>query len=385
MGAVSEWFLSLFKNNRLSLNTVVTSLTTEVYFLQLAVQSAINLISNTVARGEFLTYWKGESVKGDNYYLFNVEPNQNKSASKFWRDVISKLVYENECLVVSQGNKLYVADSFNVNKFAFRENIYSNVIIDGFALDRSYVESEVFHFELHNEQIANVVNNLYERYGELIAVGQAHYKKNYSKRGTLELDTLYPQTDKAKQDLENLLNKDFKRFYEAEGNAVLPLPRGVKYTELTSSLTSKGSVEGRDIRAFVDDVFDYVAIAFQIPPQLLKGNVADTEQAVGNFLTFCVNPIAELITDEINRKMYGKKAFLEKSFVKLDTTRIRAVDIKDVANAMDILIRIGAYCVDDCLKLLGMEPLNTEWSQARWMTKNYSPIEEALKGGDGDN
>ena len=66
-------------------------------------------------------------------------------------------------------------------------------------------------------------------------------------------------------------------------------------------------MEGRDIRAFIDDIFDFVAIAFQVPPQLLKGNVADTDKAVNNFLTFCINPLAELLTDEINRKCMAKR------------------------------------------------------------------------------
>ena len=118
MGAVSDWFLSLFDKvtGTLKLNAVVGDLITEVYFKQLAIQSCINLIANTVARGEFLTYEKGKEVRKDNYYLLNVEPNQNKSASKFWRDVVSKLVYENECLVIQYNNKFYVADSFTDRK-----------------------------------------------------------------------------------------------------------------------------------------------------------------------------------------------------------------------------------------------------------------------------
>src|SRR5690606_11584374 len=107
-----------------------------------------------------------------------------------------------------------------------------------------------------------------------------------------------------------------------------------------SNIGVKGGADGRDVRAFVDDIFDFVAIAFQIPPQLIKGNIADTEKAVNNFLTFCVNPVAELLTDEINRKMYGKRLFLERTYMKLDTSRIKAVDIKDVANALDVLLRI---------------------------------------------
>jgi Phage portal protein. len=156
----------------------------------------------------------------------------------------------------------------------------------------------------------------------------------------------------------------------------------MKYEELGSNIGSKTSgSDGREIRGFIDDVFDYVAIAFQVPPQLLKGNVADTEKAFNNFLTFCINPLAELLTDEINRKLYGKDKFLERTYVKLDTTRIKAVDIKDVASALDILTRIGAYSVDDSLRVLGMEPLDTSWSKVRWMTKNYQRIEELAGGG----
>ena len=163
---------------------------------------------------------------------------------------------------------------------------------------------------------------------------------------------------------------------------VLPLTEGLSYEEPEKPASGKSGIEGREIRAFIDDVFDFVAIAFQVPPQLLKGDVADTEKAMDNFLTFCVNPIAEVLTDEINRKYYGKDAYLERTYVKLDTTRIKAVNIKDIANALDILTRIGAYSVDDSLRALGMEPLDTDWSKARWMTKNYERIEKLWEGGE---
>lgn len=386
MGTVSDWFLSLFDKvtGTLKLNAVVGDLIAEVYFKQLAIQSCINLIANTVARGEFLTYEKGKEVRKDNYYLLNVEPNQNKSASKFWRDVVSKLVYENECLVIQYNNKFYVADSFTTKKFAFLENVYSDIVIGDLKLSRAYNEAEILHFELHNEEIRPVIEGLYSSYAKLIAASQANYKKSRAKRGTLELESGYPQTEKAQKELTDLLDIRFKRFFEAEGNAVIPLARGMKYNELTNGTTTASSTESRDIRALIDDIFDFTAIAFQIPPQLLRGAVADTDKALQNFLTFCVNPLAELITDEINRKYYGKKAFLERTYAKLDVSRVKAVDIKEIANALDVLERIGAFCVDDSLKVLGMEPLNTEWSKARWMTKNYSPIEDALKGADGD-
>jgi HK97 family phage portal protein len=377
-------FLSWFdKSEKLDLRTAVGTLATETYFKELAIQACTNLIANTVARCEYKTYDKGKESRGENYYLFNVEPNPNQSASKFWREVISRLVNDNECLVIMQNDYLYVADTFNCVSGTFVENLYTDIKIKELALKESLRESNVLHFELHNQEIKRVINGLYYSYAKLIAAAQKHYKRNASRKGALEVPTSYAQTDKGQEELRDLLEKRFKTFFEAETDAVIPLTGGMVYKEVEGgAATTKGSVEGRDIRAFIDDIFDMVALAFQVPPQLLKGDVADTDKAVNNFLTFCVNPLAELLTDEINRKMYGKKAYLERTYMTLDTSHIRAVDIKDVANALDVLIRCGAYCVDDCLKYLGMEPLNNKWSKMRWMTKNYTPIEVAAEGGE---
>jgi len=382
---LSVWqrFLSWFNQDSgtLSLDVCVAGLASETYVKELAVQACINLIANTVARSEFRTYEKGEETRKDNYYLFNVEPSPNRNASKFWREVIARLVYDNECLVIQEGGYLYVAESFERQKFAFKEHVYTDVVVDEYKLRDRFSESQVLYFELHNQKIKAVIDGLYYSYAKLIELSKKRYQKNSVRRGALTIPTTYPQTDKAQADLKDLLEKRFKAFFAAEGDAVIPLTGGMTYEEAKDPTTARASIEGRDIRAFIDDVFDYVAIAFQVPPQLLKGNVADTDKAVSNFLTFCVNPLAELLADEINRKMYGKKAFLARTYMKLDTSHIRAVDIRDVANALDVLLRIGAYSVDDCLKALGMEPLGGEIGQQRWMTKNYTPIETVLEGG----
>lgn len=382
---MSLWsnFLGFFTDDgTLSLEVVPEEIEAELYFKQLAVQSCVNILANTISKSEFKTFEKGVEVRKSNYYLFNVEPNQNKNASKFWRDVINKLVYENECLVVQINGSLYIAESFTQTKNALKDNVYANVMIQGnYTLSDMFYEKDVLFFELHNKKINAVIDGIYKSYGELIAVSQSHYKKNNAKRGKLTVPTNYPQTDKAKEKLEDLVNKQIKRFYEAEGGAVLPLTNGLGYEELASNIGAKGSIEGRDIRAFIDDIFDFVAVAFSVPVTLIKGDIADTEKAVDNLLTFGVNPLAEILTDEINRKMYGKKSYLERTYMKVDTSNVRAVDIKDIANALDVLTRIGAYCVDDSLQALGLEPLNTDWSKQRFMTKNYMPIEKMIAGG----
>lgn len=384
--AIWDWFFGLFNKDTktLSVSAFVGGLSSEIYFKQLAVQACINLIANVLSKAEFQTFEKGVEVRRDNYYLFNVEPNPNKSASKFWRDVISSLVYNNECLVLQQQDgSFYVAESFHMDPYAFREYIYRDVTVDGFRLNRTYVESEVFHFELHNEKIREVIDGLYNSYSKLIAAAQSNYKRNHSRRGKLTIPTNYPQTEKGQKELDDLFKNKFKRFFDAENGAVLPLPNNLEYDELASNIGVKGGADNAQIRAFIDDIFDFVCIALNIPPQLIKGSVADTEKAMDNLMTFCVNPLAELLSDEINRKYYGKRAFLERTYLQVNTSMIRAHDIKDIAGALETLLRIGGYTIDDILKTLGMEPLGTDWSTARWMTKNYAPVEEVIAGGDG--
>lgn len=382
--AVWEWFLSLFDKDTQSLDisAFIGELAVEVCFKNLAIQSCINLIANILSKAEFQTFEKGEEVRRDNYYLFNVEPNPNISASKFWRDVVSNLVYDNECLVIMHDHSLYVADSFNPKKYAFKEYIYTDIIIDDYRLNRSYAESEVFHFELHNERIKDTIDSLYSSYGKLIEAAQKNYKRNNSPRGKLKISTHYSQTEKAQKDLDDLFQNKFKKFFEGENGAVLPLPEGLDYEELVSNIGGKN--EGsKEIRAFINDIFDFTAIGFNIPPQLIKGDLADTKSAMDNLMTFCINPFAELLMDEINRKYYGKKKFLESTYIKVNTSMIRAHDLKDIAGALETLLRIGGYSIDDILIALGMEPLNTEWSRTRWMTKNYAPVEEFfIEGGE---
>src|SRR5699024_11046626 len=165
----------------------VGELTAEIFYKELAINAAINLVSNTISNAEFLTFEKGEEVRKNNYYLFNVEPNQNKSANKFWRDVVYKLVYENECLVIQNGGMFYIVDDFNVKQFALKENIYTDVVIDDYKLNKVFRESEVLHFELHNQKMKTLIDGLYSSYGKLITSSSKHNLRKRAKRGTLEI------------------------------------------------------------------------------------------------------------------------------------------------------------------------------------------------------
>lgn len=370
--SIADWIRMKFSKGQtqVELDTYCGRIEAELYVKNLAIQTSINLLANALSLSEFETYENHKKVKKNNYYLFNVQPNLNKSASKFWRDVVHQLVFNNEALVIQQGGEFFVADEFEVVPFAFKENVYKNVVVADYSLSGSFVESEVFHFELHDQRIKNIIDGVYQQYGELIQYSTKTYKRSNAKRGVLNIPTNYPETELAQEKLNDLMQNKFKRFYEAEGGAVLPLANGLDYKDLSNSTYKNGS-DSRDIRYLIDDVFDFVGIAFQIPPQLLKGTVADTSGVMNSFVALGVNPIAELLKDEINRKYYKKKGFENGDYLKINTDKIKMVGIKDLATAADILLRTGTHNQDENREMFDKEPLNTPESQRYYVTKNY--------------
>lgn len=349
-----------------------------IFYKEFALRSCISIIANALVLSEFQTFINSKSVKEKNYYLFNIEPNQNQNATEFWQEVITRLVYDNECLVIQENEQLFVAESFNVDKYVFYEDVYKNITIRNYKLDRSFRESDVLYFKLNVESIKTVIDYLYNDYKDLLSSAMKGYKKNNSEKGVLEIDTNYPQTKEAQERLNDLMSNKFKRYFESD-NAVLPLSNGLKYTENTKASSIKDS---RDIRAIIDDVMDFVCAAFHIPAGLVKGNVSGVEGITDNFLNFSVNPIARLITTEITRKMYGRDKFFEKSYVKVDTQKIANMGLEKISKASDLLFRIGVNSINDNLEMLGREKINESWADEHYVTKNYQSIlNPDLKGG----
>lgn len=363
----------------LDINDPFCRLSHEVYVKNLAVQMAVNLISSIMSQAEFKTFYEGNSEQQQNYYLFNVEPNQNYSSSSFWRGLIHQLVFENEALVIMVNEKLYLADSFTRKEYAFKPNEYQNITVNGEGVTNAK-EDGILYFTLHNSSMTNLINGLYDDYGKLIEYSKKTYKVSNARRGVLEIPTSYPKTPEAQEQLTHLMEKHMEKFYKTETGAVLPLTNGIKYTDLTNNTYKNGS-DSRDIRALIDDVFDFVALAFQIPPQLLKGSVAESDNSIENLMMFCINPLAKMIEDEVNRKFFSRDDYLQRTYLKIDTSTIRVTDIGSMANAIDILTRNGVNTLDDNMKMLGREPLYDEISTQRFMTLNLAPM-ESIKGGE---
>ncbi|NFS94829.1 phage portal protein, partial [Clostridium botulinum] len=109
------------------LNERLDTMCTNIAIDSFATQVAINLISSCIAKCEFKTFLNKKEIIGDEYYLWNIEPNKNQNSTEFLQELISKLLINNEVLVIQVNDELIIADDFNREEFAVKEDYFDQV------------------------------------------------------------------------------------------------------------------------------------------------------------------------------------------------------------------------------------------------------------------
>lgn len=353
------------------LDSVCTNLSIDAFALQVG----INLIASCISKCEFKTFVNKKEVITDEYYLWNIEANSNQNSTEFLQELLSKILIDNEALVVEINGELIIADSFYRQEFAIREDYFEQVTRKNYTFDKKFYMKEVLYFRYNNEDIKSYFDNLMGGYSELLELAHGKYKRAGGRKGIVKRDTTAKGNEEEKKKITNLFENQFKNYFEAE-NAIVDLPKNIEYTEITGEGSKKSSNELGDITKLLDDAFIRAAQALKIPPTLLKGDIADIEKITDNFLTFCIDPLVDLIQTEINRKRYGKNNFLKGTYLYINTTTIKHLDIFAIAEKIDKLISTGMYSIDELRKKLKDTLLNTDWSKKHWITKNYQEINQ---------
>ena len=389
MGLVFNWLKDSFSPNKeqkfnKTMNGVYAAdtLSANIFYKELAIRSCTSIIANALVMSEFKTFEKGEETRKDTHYLLNVQPNKNQNATEFWNEVVTKMIYDNDCLVVNIDDEFFVADNFTPTEYVYYKNTYKNVVVKGLPIRRTFDEEDVFYFKLNDKNIKKMIDGLFNDYSTLLTAAIKSYKKANGFKGILKINSMMPQDDESKAALEDLISNQFKKYIEND-NALLPLSDGM---QLIESDKSKGTAKDtRDVKKLIDDILEFVCMATKVPIGLVKGDVAGVSEMTDNFLMLCINPFAKILQTEINRKLYSKKQYLQRTYLKIDTQKIRLVDLGKLATAADLLFRIGVHNRDDNRELVGKERLGTEDSMMYYVTKNYETVvgkNEDLKGGE---
>lgn len=352
----------------------------------LAFNSCVNLIAKAIANCEFKTYERGAAAKKDYYYMLNVEPNINESSTAFWQKVIYNLYSKNEALIIPmlRGGRmnLVVADSWTKPEyFPSLENVYRGIQIGDETYTRTLKESEVIHLVLNSADAKAVVDALYGSYNKLL---QASIK-NHTWTSGQHMKVHVGQMNAGQTDFEKtfgqMLTDQYKPFLQNDFG-ILPEFDGYEFDPFGESGKSGDT---RDIRALVDDIFAFTARGFGIPPVLVQGDVAGIKEVVTHWLTTCIDPLAAQISEELNRKLYGRSAWSGGDRVSVDTSTIQHFDILSNAANIEKIVGSAVWSPNNILEMCGQEPLPDKWANIHWMTKNIATVESIAKNAAAEN
>lgn len=355
-------------------STVVIDIPAELYYKELAVFTASSLISNAVSRSEVKTFKEGKPIKDKDYFLLNVSPNKNETSSLFWHRVINKMIREGEALIVETADgSIYCADSFTrKEERPILGDTYESVTVGNFTFEKVFTQDNSYMIRLDDMNVRRLIDGMYDQYGTIMSSAASALKQSNGQKYKLHIEGVKAGDEEFNKEFENYIKKQLKTYLESD-TAVYPEFDGYKL----EPDTSKTAASSADFVSLKKELMSTVASAFHIPESMMTGNITSMKEIVGSFLTFGVDPYADAITEALNKGV-GVDNYIKGNYYKVDTSKIQHQNIFDLAVSCMNLISSGIMCIDEVREELDKAPLNTEWSQKHFITKNFEEIERFL-------
>lgn len=346
-------------------------------FRELAIFIAVSYIANALSKCEFKTYENGEEVRGETYYKLNVRPNHNENSSQFIHHFIEQYYYNKKgALIVNHNGGMFVADSFDFDESnPLKPYVYKSVVFGSTDVRRSFMRKDVVHLRLDDKNIKSLVEAVDIEYGEVISLAMQSFKRTNGKKYKLLLDQYQAGDPNFKKTYEEVLKVQLKEFIDSDGG-VYPKYSGIDLQEFSTATPTSSA----DILAVRKEIFDVTAQGFHIPLPMMYGNITNMNEIVKVFLAFCIDPIADMISEEFTGQTYGFEGWAKGNYIQVDTSRINHVDLFEVADKVDKLIASGALCIDELRPHLNFNPLNTDFGRAHFITKNYDLAVDVMNG-----
>lgn len=352
---------------------------------RLSYKICVNMIANAIGRCEMKVYDRKQEVRDSLYYLWNYSPNTNENSTAFWHHLIEVLYANNEALMIEtsprttrKGTSLpavVVADSFTqAHRYPARQNEYEDVVAGEVTYNKTFRERDVYHIQLHAEEINTVRQGVVDAYNKLASQVAAAYSWAEGHHMKVKVSTVAQGDSNFKEKFQNLLNDQVKPFFSG-GNTILPEFSGYEWSYFEPQ-TSGSSNYVSDVKALTEEIWNFTAQAFGIPLVLVQGKVEATKDATSRFLTNVIDPLCDQIGEEITRKEYDLDDWLAGSYVAMDSSTITHFDLFDEAASIEKLIGSGVYSVNDIRRAAGQPRIEETWADEHYMTLNISPLNE---------
>lgn len=350
---------------------------------KMAFNQCVTLIANAISQCEFKTYLNGCEVFENEYYLLNISPNLNETAPEFIHKLITKLLENGEALAVSIGTRkneqLIVADDFQIDQTPTQEAVFKNITLYGagtgtqMILPRDYRRRDVLYFRLPAGNVKQWSDAFLENYNKLLNYAINSFLKSRGNHAILKFNAQFSGDREKQKKLSQIYQHYYKQFAAAE-SSVWMLDNGIDFQELSQKTYTNDN--SRDIRSLADDVRDITAQAFNIPITLINGSVEGTADALDYFLTFCIDPLTDMIEKELTARRDGKAGFMSGTKIKIDTSTIKHIDVLSAGQNIDKLVSSGVYSINQIRRKLGEDQIDEDFADRYYITKNYMSVEE---------
>lgn len=351
---------------------------------ELAFWICVNMIANAIGRCEFRTFRDGLEVREEDYYLWNVEPSVNQNSSQFLHKMVAKLCQNNEALIVNPRQRdghgtLVVADDWMVPELAVtRMTEYQQVTVGNFTFRKTFREDDVLHLQLHHMNLKPVTDGLYKSYYKMVDAAMKASLWENGQHWKVHIRHLAQGDAEFQKTFHQIIQDQVKPFLESNG-AILPEFDGYEYSNVGGGQT-RVKRDTRDIKALMEDIFDFTARAFLIPAVLVNGKVEATSDANHRFLTYCIDPICDQLQEEINRKFYGYERWRAGEFLRVDSSSILHFDLFANASNIEKLMSCG-YSYNDIQRAAGGAEIYEPWANSHVITKNFADAQNVTNGG----
>lgn len=362
-----------------SLTELITINAQKAALSDMAIEKAVNMIAKAIAKSEFVVIKNHERVKNDIYWMLNIRPNPNETATEFWIEVVKKLLIKQECVIIHSKGELYRCSSFSVDSAVNKSKTYTNIQIeskgDSVSLRKNFKAEDVIHLKNPNKKIQDFLKKNIELYNA-IASGLISSKKLTS-IPKFELDTGSASTpilrSKDAEGKEITLTIDqykekIKSMLESENIEIITNRNELKLSQMKYESGSNSE----EIVKFAKEIYTESAYAFDIPKAVFLGEITEKADSTNEFITYAVSWLVELLNDAMNAALVGKDDYIQKGEkIWIDMSCYKHRDIIDSAAGLDKLRAIG-FTFDEILELVGREALETDFSKERVITKNYT-------------
>lgn len=354
------------------ISTLVANAGQETAMRELALDIAVSYVAGAISKCEFKHYVGGKEVKDELYFRFNVSPNPNQNSSQFLTQVINKLIRKGEALVIKENKDIYCVDSFSVERHPLSEDVFSGISIGGEMIQRKYLASDVFLYKLDETPLVSVINRANYPYCNAFEAALKAYKRNIGKKYKLLINARKAGDRDFNEEYEKIISKQLKQFIESD-TGVYPQFDGYDLQDVTPSTVSGGTVA--DVSALRKEIFETTAAGLKIPVSMLYGNITNINDVVNVFLSFCIDPIADMLSEETTRKTIDFKSWKKGDCIKVDTGSIKHVDVLELADNISKYVSSGVPDIDEVRSRIGLNEIGGELGKKHFITKNYEDAE----------